>query len=89
MDKDNMLWTILIHLLFFGICYVIMLGIIVSIQHWWISLWEYGWIWNSDTMPPLVWWSILLRVLPISAFLSIIIAPIIYVILIIIIYHNK
>lgn len=89
MDIRDVLITIMMNMIFFSICYGVTLVVIIAIQHSWISFFEYGWIWNNETMPPLVWWSIVFRVLPLSALLSIIISPIIYVIIIIIFYHYR
>jgi len=68
--KYNKKDVILPHLLIFMIVFLILTGIIVFIQHEWVSFFEYGWEWNSNTMPPLVWWTIFLRVLPSSILIS-------------------
>ena len=79
MGKGNYLIGILI-------AYPIAVGIVAGIMHSWISFFEYGWQWNETTMPPLVYWNIYWRVLPVSLLVGIPVTPVVLLIAIIFIH---
>jgi len=72
----NIQESILTCLIFFGLGFLVIFGIVAGIQHSWISFWDYGDKYNETTMPPLVWWKIMFRVAPSSALIALIAAPV-------------
>lgn len=50
--------TILEYLVIIGVSFAIAFGISWGIVESWVLFWDFGWIWNEVTVPPMVVWDI-------------------------------
>ena len=60
----------------YAIAFVISSAIVQS----WILFWEYGWVWNTLTVPPMLMWDIFFNNIPIISIIGLVIAIVIFII---------
>ena len=74
---DNILQYLFATLFCYVVAFLISWGIVES----WVLFWEYGWIWNETTVPPLVLWDIFFTNISLIAIIALFITPVAFIII--------
>ena len=62
------------------LAYAIAFVISSTIVQSWILFWEYGYVWNTLTVPPMLMWDIFFNNIPIISIIGLVIAIVIFII---------